>query len=135
MIEDNTADVFVPASTQDWLPMFDGIQFKPLRFSDETGAWTVIFRCEKDSFFPAHYHLGPAEFYMVTGHMVYRAGEAMAGDYGYEPVGAFHERTNFKEQTDLYFTAFGPIGFIDDDDRIETVMDHKYVRDLAEKAQ
>ena len=114
--------------------MFEGIQFKPLRLSEESGAWTVIFRCAKDSFFPAHYHLGPAEFYMVTGRMVYRVGEAVAGDYGFEPVGAYHERTNFPEQTDLYFTAFAPIGFIDENHKIETVMDHQMIRDLAGKA-
>lgn len=131
MIRDNKADVFRPASKMDWLPMFPGIAFKPLRVSDESGAWTVIFRCDKGSSFAPHYHLGPGEYYMVSGRMEYRVGEAVAGDYGFEPVGAFHEHTHFLEDTDILFTAFGPLGFVDADKKITMVMDHVYIRELA----
>ena len=131
MIRNNQADIFTPASKMDWLPMFPGIAFKPLRVSDETGVWTVIFRCDKGSAFAPHYHLGPGEYYMVSGRMAYRAGEAVAGDYGYEPVGAFHEHTEFLEDTDILFTAFGPLGFVNEDRKIEMIMDHVYIRELA----
>lgn len=131
MIRNNTADIFTPASKFDWIPMFEGISFKPLRVSDESGTWTVIFRCQKGSSFAPHYHLSPGEYYMVSGKMDYRAGVAEAGDYGYEPTGAFHEHTNFVEDTDIYFTNFGPIGFVDENKNITFLMDHEYIRDAA----
>jgi ChrR Cupin-like domain len=134
MLRDNQADVFTQASRIDWIPLFDGISFKPLRVSDETGTWTVIFRCQAGSSFAPHYHLSPGEYYMVSGKMDYRAGVAVAGDYGYEPVGAFHENTHFLEPTDIYFTNFGPLGFVDADKRISLLFDHVYVREAAAKA-
>ena len=133
MIRNNTADVFQPASRMEWLPMFPGITFKPLRVSDETGVWTVVFRCQKGSGFAPHYHLGPGEYYMISGRMSYRVGEAVAGDYGFEPVGALHEHTDFLEDTDLLFTAFGPVAFIDDNKQIILLMDHVYIRELAKQ--
>lgn len=134
MIRNNTADVFTPASRMEWIPMFPGIAFKPLRVSEETGTWTVIFRCDAGSSFAPHYHLSPGEYYMVSGKMDYRAGIAVAGDYGYEPVGAFHENTNFLEPTDIYFTNFGPIGFVDENKQINFLLDHVFIREAAEKA-
>jgi hypothetical protein len=124
-------DVFCQASGLPWIPMYPGISFKPLRVSDETGTWTVIFRCEAGSSFAPHYHLGPGEYYMVSGRMEFRAGTAVAGDYGYEPVGAFHKNTTFVEPTDIYFTNFGPIGFVDEQGQFTLIMDHVFIRDLA----
>lgn len=133
MIRDNKADIFTQASAMEWLPMFPGIAFKPLRVSDETGAWTVIFRCDKGSSFKPHYHLGPGEYYMVSGQMDYRVGTAVAGDYGFEPVNSFHEYTVFTEPTDIFFTNFGPLGFIDENRQISFLLDHVYIRETAAK--
>ena len=122
-------DVLVHLADEDWVPLYDDISFKLLRYSEETGSWTVVFKCLEGSSFAAHFHHGPGEFYMIKGRMVYRAGEAVTGDYGYEPLGAFHERTNFPEETEILFTNHGPIGFIDDEGNTIALMDYAFVRD------
>ena len=55
-------DTYIHASQEPWLPFADGIDFKPLRATQETGAWTVLFRCRKDSGFARHVHLGAGEY-------------------------------------------------------------------------
>jgi len=58
---------------------------------------------------------------VFSGKMEVRGGvenggiTAITGDYGYEPNGVIHDMTNFPEDTILYFTNFGPIRYVDDD--------------------
>jgi hypothetical protein len=65
-----------------------------------------------------------AKFREVLG-----AGDCLAdvavitGDYGYEPNGVIHDMTNFPRITVLYFTNFGPIRYIDDDDNTTGFLD------------
>ena len=111
MTSDNTAELLINTQQLDWFPIVEGIDFKLLRFSEETGEWTVLFRCQPGSSFPIHRHLGAGEYYVLTGKMVYRMGEAPAATYGYEPLGSVHEHTNFPEYTELLFTNHGPVVF------------------------
>jgi hypothetical protein len=74
---------------------------------------------------------------MVSGKMELRGGverggvTARTGDYGFEANGAWHDETNFPEETILYFTNFGPIRFVDDEDRTLAVLDYKMLREVA----
>ena len=45
----------------------------------------------------------------------------------YEPNGVIHDMTNFLEDTVLYFTNFGPIRFIDDDNNTVGFLDWQKV--------
>jgi len=114
-------DIYVHASQEPWVQWYPGIGLKLLRATQETGHWTILVNCSKGSSFPRHEHLGAGEYYVISGKMEVRGGvenggiTAIAGDYGYEPNGVVHDMTNFPEDTTLYFTNFGPIRFIDDD--------------------
>lgn len=108
-------DIHKESTRMAWESMLEGIDYKLLRLSRETGAWTVIFRCAKGASFPPHYHITPGEYYVIKGKMSYRAGIANTGDYGYEPLGVFHEQTIFEEETELLFTNFGPVAFTNPD--------------------
>ena len=130
-MKENPIDVLCHVDKQEWIPLYEDISYKLLRISEETGTWTVIFRCKAGSHFEPHFHYGAGEFYIISGHMSYRAGEAVTGDYGYEPLGVFHERTDFTKDTDLLFTNHGPIAFVDDDKNIIGIMDYALVRDTA----
>ena len=131
-------DTYIHASQEPWLPFSDGIDFKPLRATQEIGAWTVLFRCTKGSGFARHEHLGAGEYYMVSGKMEIRGGvenggiTAFGGDYGYEPNGMIHDFTNFPEESILYFTNYGPIRFMDDDNQTVHVLDWQGVLKIAE---
>lgn len=127
-------DILLQTDKMEWTPLVEGIGFKLLYSSSETGRWTVLLNCEKGSAFAMHRHYGPGEYYVVSGKMEYRAGSAKTGDYGYEPLGAVHEHTFFPEHTILHFTNYGPVLFIDDDDNVLSVLDHKLLEDLAATA-
>ena len=128
-------DILIKTDDLPWVEMVDGVDFRLLRTCDTTGAWTVTFRCQPGSSFPRHQHFGAGEYIVLKGRMVYRAGEAVAGDYGYEPLDAIHELTSFPEYTELYFTNFGPVIFMEEDGTILSVLDHNAVRELYEAAQ
>lgn len=129
-IEPDT-EVLVRPSEMDWVEWAPGIEFKTLRTSSETGVWTVLFKCEAGSSFPAHIHYGAGEYFVITGRMDYRMGIAQTGDYGYEPLGAYHEETRFLEDTELLFTNHGPVAFIDENRAPVLILDWKFFADNA----
>ncbi len=63
---------------------------------------------------------------MFKGVMDYRMGTARAGDYGYEPLGVYHENTSFIEDTELFFTNYGPIAFLNEDKSVKFLLDWKF---------
>jgi quercetin dioxygenase-like cupin family protein len=129
-------DVYLDVGAMPWVPFSDGIGIKVLRVSSESGAWTALFHCAKDSGFARHRHLGPAEYLMVSGKMEVRGGRenggitAYAGDYGYEPLGVIHDWTNFPEETVFYFTQNGPLEFLTDDDQTAFILDWRSIEQL-----
>lgn len=116
-----------------WIPMMEGIDFKLLRVSPDTGSWTVVFHCAEGSSFPSHKHLGAGEYYVIRGEMHYREGVACTGDYGYEPIGVIHDETKFVQETELLFTNHGAVLFKDEDGKFSVPMDYEVVFNLAEQ--
>jgi anti-sigma factor ChrR (cupin superfamily) len=114
-----------------WVPIVPGIDFRLLFASGETGRWTVLFRCQPGSFFPAHKHYGAGEYFVIQGLMEYRMGSAPAGTWGYEPLGTVHEMTKFPQYTELLFTNFGPVAFLKDDGSVLAMLDHAHLEQLA----
>lgn len=121
----------IPSDTLPWTPIVDGIDFRLLYASAETGRWTVLFRCQAGSFFPAHRHYGAGEYFVLKGRMEYRVGAALAGTYGYEPLGAVHEMTTFPDYTELLFTNYGPVAFLTEDGSVSSMLDQASLRELA----
>lgn len=115
----------------EWKPLADGIDFKLLFSSKETGRWTVLLRCEEGSSFNKHKHYGAGEYFVVEGEMKYRMGTAQTGDYGYEPLGAVHEKTTFTKPTLLFFTNYGPVLFLDENDNVLSILDNSFLENLC----
>ena len=63
--------------------------------------------------------------------MEYRAGCAVAGDYGYEPLDTVHEETKFTEYSELYYTNHGPVVFLHDNDNVTPILDRSVITQLA----
>lgn len=126
-------DVLLHTEDMEWTPLVEGIGVKLLYSSRETGRWTVLLDCAKGSSFDKHKHFGPGEYYVIKGKMEYRAGCAVTGDYGYEPLGAVHESTSFPEHTVLHFTNYGPVLFIDEDDNVLAILDNDFLERLVAK--
>ncbi len=128
-----TEDILLRPEELPWVPIADGIDYRLLRTSPETGTWTVIFRCQAGATFDRHRHLAAGEYYVIKGRMSYRAGVAVTGDYGYEPLDSIHDCTVFEEYTELLFTNHGPVVYLDEKDQVTSVLDHVVVRQLAEE--
>jgi len=114
-----------------WIAIVAGIDYRLLFTSRETGRWTVLFRCQPGSSFPRHKHYGAGEYFVVKGRMEYRMGSAEAGTYGYEPLGAVHDSTTFPEYTELLFTNFGPVVFLNEDESVASILDSDLLEKLA----
>ena len=122
----------ITPSAMKWFTFAEGIEMTLLFASEETGRWVVLFKCQEGSFFGPHRHLGAGEYYVVKGKMSYRMGEATTGTYGYEPLEAIHDYTSFPEYTELLFTNFGPIAFLDEQGNVSSILDHKVLREMSE---
>lgn len=131
MTQDNTLEKMIHTRDMAWINFAPGIDFKVLRTSSETGTWTVLFKCAQGAAFPAHFHHGAGEYLMISGAISYRMDTALAGDYGYEPLGAYHELTTFDEDSELLFTNHGPVAFVGEDNQITMLLDWKYFADKA----
>ena len=107
-----------------WTPFAEGIDFRLLFSSAETGRFTLLLRCQAGAALPAHRHLGAGEYFVVKGRMEYRMGTAEEGSYGYEPIGAVHELTSFPVYTELFFTNHAAIAFLDDQGGVAMILDH-----------
>ena len=88
--------------------------YKILRVSEETGYTSMIFK--HNGVAGPHYHLGSADFLIISGRIGYRAGPPEGygrGMWFYEPAGARHEATQQLGDEDLIYTAsvYGPVQF------------------------
>jgi hypothetical protein len=134
-------DTYIHASQEPWVPFSEGIDFKLLRATQESGAWTILIRARMGAAIARHEHLGAGEYYLVSGKMEVRGGienggiTAYGGDHGYEPNGMIHDSTNFPEESVLYFTNYGPIRFMDDDNKTVHVLDWQGVLKAAEEGR
>jgi len=107
---------FIDTNALPWIvnPDAPDIGLKIIRISTETGTTSAIVRQNGQA--PPHYHLGPADFFITSGRIGYRAGPPEGygpGTYMWEPAGARHEATQRITDEDLIYTAniYGPIQF------------------------
>merc|ERR1712137_802458 len=107
---------FVDTNAIPWIinPDAPDIALKVMRVSAETGTVSMIVRQNGQA--PPHYHLGPADFFITSGRIGYRAGPPEGfgpGTYFWEPAGARHESTQRVTDEHLIYTAnvYGPIQF------------------------
>lgn len=118
-----------------WIQSGDGNEFKVLRISKETGAWSALIRAKKGQVNPPHTHLGAADFYVISGGFDYRGGSARAGDWVYEPAGAVHEATSHPVDTVYLANVYGPVGFHDENGNIAQVLDWRAIQLLVDGAK
>ena len=136
-----TEDTYIATASMPWLKFGNGIDFKVLRTSQETGSWSVLFRCAKGASFNPHRHLCGGEYLMLKGRMEVRGGvdkggiTASAGDYGYEPNGVLHDETFFPEESELYFTNHGAIQFLTPELDPDFVLDFAMLESLSQSAE
>ncbi len=124
----------VRSDEADWIPSGDGNQFKVLRISKETGAWSALIKAPAGQVNHSHTHLGPADFLVISGQIDYRGGCAKAGDYIYEPAGAVHEATTHPVETVYFANVYGPVAFHGKDGTIAGILDWRAVKAMVDNA-
>ena len=107
----------------DWIETGSGNAMKVLRVSEETGSWTALIKAAAGTVNARHRHLGPADFYVISGSIEYRGGFARAGSWVYEPAGVVHEATSHPEETVYLANVHGPIAMLDEHDKVVRVSD------------
>ena len=107
----------------DWIETGSGNAMKVLRVSEETGSWTALIKAAAGTVNARHRHLGPADFYVISGSIEYRGGFARAGSWVYEPAGVVHEATSHPEETVYLANVHGPIAMLDENDNVVRVSD------------
>lgn len=123
-------DICINVNEKKWIPTGEGAWIKVLRVSRETGHWVAMFKQLAGTSAPPHKHLGAAEFYVLEGCIEYRGGKAEAGYYGYEPLGAVHEKTSFPVDTIYMLTSYGPLAMRGEDGELRGVMDSEMMQAL-----
>jgi anti-sigma factor ChrR (cupin superfamily) len=127
--------LLVRTNDMEWIEGGSGNQMKILRVSEETGAWSALIRAPAGTVNPPHTHLGPADFYVISGGFDYRGGSARAGDWVYEPAGAVHDATTHPMDTVYLANVYGPVAFHAEDGRVSGILDWRAVKEMAKKAR
>ena len=125
----------VRTGDEEWIQSGEGNEFKVLRISKETGAWSALIRAKKGQVNPPHTHLGAADFYVISGGFDYRGGSAREGDWVYEPAGAVHEATSHPVDTIYLANVYGPVGFHDAEGNIAQVLDWRMIQLMVDEAK
>ena len=131
---------FVDTAALPWIinPGLPDIALKILRVSEESGTTSLIVR--HNGVAGPHYHLGAADFLVLSGQIGYRAGPPEGygpGVWFFEPAGARHEATQRLGDDDLIYTAnvYGPVQFDDGPGTpIAAVQSWMQYRELADEA-
>ncbi len=115
-----------------WHSLGEGIAFQLLRYCDVTGQWALYVRMAPGSRILTHRHLSSGEFFVTRGELIYDAGSAPAGVYGYEALGEVHSEARAEVETEYLFLGHGAVAFTGEDDKIDFILDAAFLKNLAE---
>jgi quercetin dioxygenase-like cupin family protein len=102
-----------------WIPLphVQGMAFKPLRVSKETGMFSVVMQMKKGTVQPDTAYLGAADFMVLSGKMTYGtgplAGTVEPGVWGYIPGGARVQSVAAEEDCEYLMNFHGPAAFLE----------------------
>lgn len=131
-MDETSIGLLVRPDDTKWIETEGGNSLKVLRVSEETGSWSALFKAAAGTVNPPHVHLGPADFYVISGSIEYRGGVARAGDWVYEPNGAEHESTQHSEETVYLGNVHGPIAFYGEDGEVAYVQDWRSIKAMKD---
>ena len=124
----------VRTKNKEWIATGDGNEFLVLRISKETGAWSALVKAKAGQVNAPHTHIGPADFYVLSGGFDYRGGSAREGDWVYEPAGAVHEATTHPVDTVYLANVHGPVAFHDGKGGFSYILDWRAVQGMVDRA-
>ncbi|MEM7543648.1 MAG: 2,4'-dihydroxyacetophenone dioxygenase family protein [Pseudomonadota bacterium] len=111
-----------------WVTLTDGVLFQLLQVNIEFGLWVVRTKFDAGVTIQRHRHTGEVYAYTTAGAWRYLEYPDInrPGSYLFEPSGAVHTLhvlADNTEQTDIFFAIRGANLNLDDDGKVETVLD------------
>ncbi len=111
----------VDTSEIDWIPLADGLSFKPLAFFPGDTGYQLLLRLEPGTVIPRHRHTGEIHAFNLTGTrlLIDTNEEVGPGTYVYEPVGnADTWQAIGTEPCIIHLEANGRVEYLDDEDQV-----------------
>ena len=105
----------------DWIPLADGLSFKPLRFFADDAGYQLLLRLEPGTVIPRHRHTGEIHAFNLTGTRLLIDTDQTIGPetYVYEPVGNTDTwKAVGSEPCIIHIEANGRVEYLDDDGQV-----------------
>jgi 2,4'-dihydroxyacetophenone dioxygenase len=116
------ADRAIATGDVPWVPLSEGVDYKPLRFDFTSGVWVNVLRIEPGARLSRHRHNGGAVLaYCLAGSWRYleRDWIASQGSFVYEPPGDIHTLEAGPEGMTTLFVTDGVLQYFDSEDRVD----------------
>merc|ERR1712232_1129955 len=119
-----------------------GAACKPLRASDETGAFTMLVKLDEGAELKNLLHLGAADLYVLDGKVQYGKGSSVAPTghkvltpayWGYIPAMSKAKSIKALEKTELLMSFYGPVAFLDSSDKVGGIFTASDLKRLAKE--
>lgn len=113
----------------------DGVMFQLLQVDIDLGLWVVRTKFEPGTTIQRHRHTGTVYAYTTTGAWRYLEYPEVnrPGSYLFEPAGSIHTLHALSENkgpTDVFFAIYGANLNLDEDGKVESVLDAGTVLDI-----
>ena len=104
-----------------WVPLTDGVEYKPVRFDFATGVWVNVLRVQPGAVLARHRHNGGAVLaYCLEGSWRYLEREWVAtkGSFIYEPPGDVHTLLAGPQGMTTLFVTDGVLQYFDESGQV-----------------
>lgn len=111
----------VDTSRIGWIPLSEGLSFKPLTFFPDDAGYQLLLRLEPGTVIPRHRHTGEIHAFNIAGtRRILTTGEVIGpGTYIHEPVGNTDTwQAIGDEPCIVHIEANGRINYLDDQDNV-----------------
>jgi hypothetical protein len=105
----------------DWVPLADGLSFKPLTFFPGDTGYQLLLRLEPGTIIPRHRHTGEIHAFNIAGtrRILTNGEEVGPGTYIHERVGNVDTWQAIGDDVCIvHIEAKGRIEYLDDDDNV-----------------
>ena len=121
-------DILANIHDMEWLYVGGGTHFKVLRLCEQTGQWALYVHMAPGARFQAHRHEGTGQFFVTKGELIYDAGRAGPGTYGFEPIFAQHVDAHCVEETEMLFMGEGAVTYLKEDGSVDYVFNAQMLK-------
>ena len=122
-------DILADTTVMDWLDVGGGTHFQVLRLCEQTGQWALYVHMAPGARFQAHRHEGTGQFFVTKGELIYDAGRAKPGTYGFEPIFGTHVDAHCVEETEMLFLGEGAVTYFKEDGSVDYVFNARTLGD------